>query len=128
MMDTHVLNAQLELFLIQTTPRDATSQLVLPLRVVLLEFQDNQQICQSNSHLITSAVEDVSTANGHNTFQMPAELNAFLDQELFAQAAFKDNPMMDTHALLAQPVKLTLTMKILTLMPTPLTTLTTTIT
>jgi hypothetical protein len=111
MMDTHARNAQLDLLLIQITLRDATSQLVPVLASI--DFKDNQQTYQSNSHMIISPVEDVRFANGHNTFQMPAELNASLDQEPPAQFAHRDNLTMDTHALHAQLVKSTLIMSML---------------
>jgi hypothetical protein len=58
---------------------------------------------KSKDQLTTRAVESVRPANGHNSCQTLPRLNVLLDHLPFATAD-KNNLLMDTHVLHAQPV------------------------
>jgi hypothetical protein len=49
--------------------------------------EDNMR---SNSQLIPTTVEDVRLANGHNSLQIPQELNVYQDQWLTATVLAED--------------------------------------
>jgi hypothetical protein len=89
LMDTLVRTAHQDKLLAQITPSNATPQPV-------------PETNKSELLSTTSAVVLVRLANGQYTWLMPKELNVFLDQELLAHHAHKDNPTMDTAVLHAQ--------------------------
>lgn len=84
-MDINVRTAHQDKLLAQLTKSNAILHHVL-------ETNKSEQLST------TSPVELVRLANGQYIWQMLQELNAFLDQELSAHHAPRDNLTMDTVA------------------------------